>query len=802
MQNLLPTMIILAAYYTVADIILWFQCIWYNKNNANKKPSLNRTNNTTHINSTNIQSKITSNSENDTYDGDIVENTTECEPMLTGDSIEHHSSAMRRHADTPTKTPEMEDIESRTTKAKKKENYINDLFIVTVVMFAGFLSWYISYCNNTDSRKSPKTPPSLGDSEKMNILAQIFGYLSAVLYLGSRIPQILLNFKRKSCEGVSLLFFLFACLGNINFILSVLAVSVSKKYLLVNASWLIGSAAGDDYSKLNDDCCELAKNNMLYDDESNYYGRTNTPDENSFVTANEDSCNESSGMLGGIENDNNTNRNNNKSNSSTLFTNSFRNWFLGKGNDNSEVNTRQVKDIGADSTTIHETNNPNTIRRGIKNFLRIVDVGYEKDSIESQKLLRTSRIGWKLGSKMEDHHTNENFDDQSTKSDKLKMIKNEGRVNVKRLNDELEGYWNVQNNSSASNLQDSLTSSSESSSTEQVSTIRRTLSKVLHPLCTNNELLIEKARNHKMSADSRKEFDNTGVNKPVDSTSLSRVSVSSCILRNDNNQNSYDKDLMKRKLNGSLTAGVTGCATLKGEISDQQLNSHNGIDTGSQNAVISSEDDNISKYKTIRLKDMRISDPKQSYSKNIYKLRSKNVKRVDETDVNPYKFVFNSPNQYNLDGEQIDNIQLPMEAACYHNFKECLEILQAKTLPTLITLSIEEFSIRILELVKINFNEFDNVSGNINDGKQPGASTGKGECISDEIQQLKEDNFQLSTKLKTANFDLETLKTKLEDLEKKQDFKVKLNDLKSSRSGIHERNLQIINMSKRLKVTI
>lgn len=46
MQNLLPTMIILAAYYTVADIILWFQCIWYNKNNANKKPSLNRTNTT------------------------------------------------------------------------------------------------------------------------------------------------------------------------------------------------------------------------------------------------------------------------------------------------------------------------------------------------------------------------------------------------------------------------------------------------------------------------------------------------------------------------------------------------------------------------------------------------------------------------------------------------------------------------------------------------------------------------------------------------------------------------------------
>ena len=31
MQNLLPTMIILAAYYTLADLILLIQCMWYDK---------------------------------------------------------------------------------------------------------------------------------------------------------------------------------------------------------------------------------------------------------------------------------------------------------------------------------------------------------------------------------------------------------------------------------------------------------------------------------------------------------------------------------------------------------------------------------------------------------------------------------------------------------------------------------------------------------------------------------------------------------------------------------------------------
>ncbi|CRK25504.1 hypothetical protein BN1723_013587 [Verticillium longisporum] len=66
-------------------------------------------------------------------------------------------------------------------------------------------------------------------------------------------PFILLNYRRKSTEGVSMLFFLFACLGNLTYVLSIFAYDPHcgrhgcapgrgyARYILVNLSWLAGS---------------------------------------------------------------------------------------------------------------------------------------------------------------------------------------------------------------------------------------------------------------------------------------------------------------------------------------------------------------------------------------------------------------------------------------------------------------------------------------------------------------------------------------------------------------------------------
>lgn len=139
--------------------------------------------------------------------------------------------------------------------------------VLVLVCAAGVLGWWLSsqqhphshhHHNRNKGRETGKEEISF------DLWGQIFGYLCALLYLGSRIPQLLLNWRRKSTEGVSMLFFLFACVGNLTYVLSILAYEPTcariamvgeergcgnggwrreyGRYVLVNTSWLIGSA--------------------------------------------------------------------------------------------------------------------------------------------------------------------------------------------------------------------------------------------------------------------------------------------------------------------------------------------------------------------------------------------------------------------------------------------------------------------------------------------------------------------------------------------------------------------------------
>lgn len=110
--------------------------------------------------------------------------------------------------------------------------------MVICVFAAGVAGWVFS------ERRHPSVPTNPDEPQaplELDFWGQIFGWGCAILYLGSRFPQILLNFKRKSVEGISFLFFLFACLGNLTYVISILVLDLSPKYLLINASWLAGS---------------------------------------------------------------------------------------------------------------------------------------------------------------------------------------------------------------------------------------------------------------------------------------------------------------------------------------------------------------------------------------------------------------------------------------------------------------------------------------------------------------------------------------------------------------------------------
>ncbi|KAJ2481717.1 hypothetical protein EV174_003392, partial [Coemansia sp. RSA 2320] len=73
------------------------------------------------------------------------------------------------------------------------------------------------------------------------VVPQILGYISALLFLGARIPQLAKNYRKQSCEGLSIGMFIFSILGNMSFTLSLLLHSLDSNYLLANVPWIIGS---------------------------------------------------------------------------------------------------------------------------------------------------------------------------------------------------------------------------------------------------------------------------------------------------------------------------------------------------------------------------------------------------------------------------------------------------------------------------------------------------------------------------------------------------------------------------------
>ncbi|KAL7626360.1 putative vacuolar membrane transporter for cationic amino acids [Parahypoxylon ruwenzoriense] len=231
LQGVLPTMLILAIYYTIADFVLLAQCFYYKgftwKDEVTpprpKSPDI------------------------------AVDEPTERTVLLggylgergrRGSGWSHLSPAVPLVFEPPAIPP--------PTPTKLQSIVWNSVAIIMVCV-AGVSGWALS---RRYSGSQPAEPVNDGDFPSFDLWGQIFGWLCALLYLGSRLPQMLLNWRRKSTEGVSILFFLFACLGNLTYVLSIFAYEprcakphcepgeadeLYGWYILINLSWLAGS---------------------------------------------------------------------------------------------------------------------------------------------------------------------------------------------------------------------------------------------------------------------------------------------------------------------------------------------------------------------------------------------------------------------------------------------------------------------------------------------------------------------------------------------------------------------------------
>jgi len=104
--------------------------------------------------------------------------------------------------------------------------------------------WSSSSLGNTAFNQQPEIcDATLPLTETERIIGDVSAWVSGILYFCARLPQIYLNFKRKSVEGLSLPMFLCAILGNTTYGLSVLILGVHDvpKFMENTFPYILGS---------------------------------------------------------------------------------------------------------------------------------------------------------------------------------------------------------------------------------------------------------------------------------------------------------------------------------------------------------------------------------------------------------------------------------------------------------------------------------------------------------------------------------------------------------------------------------
>ncbi|EIW59688.1 PQ-loop-domain-containing protein [Trametes versicolor FP-101664 SS1] len=188
MANLIPTIVILGSYYSVCDVILLTQIYYYRWKKARRTARL----------------LLSDEPETAALYG-------EASPLLPGGTGS--------------------EVPARRSMSKDTLKFASALLFVFAV---GVAAWAV---DKHVHRDSPRSKPE----EVIEWRSQVLGWISAALFLGARVPQIVKNLDTR-CEGLSPFLFVYSISGNTTYFLSILAASLNIKHLAANAPWIAGSA--------------------------------------------------------------------------------------------------------------------------------------------------------------------------------------------------------------------------------------------------------------------------------------------------------------------------------------------------------------------------------------------------------------------------------------------------------------------------------------------------------------------------------------------------------------------------------
>ncbi|KAL4900531.1 hypothetical protein BDW74DRAFT_161594 [Aspergillus multicolor] len=221
--GLVPVIVAIAVYFCLADGVLIGQCLYYRARTSRAAA--------THVRESSSAAS---------------EPTTPLLGRRSSDAILGGDAEHRRRGSRPSYNavngshPGPEDTiaklveENRVGQSVLVKNFSSVLAICVIGMAGWTMAWQTGVW---------KPAPLEGGNGGVEMApgAQVLGYISAICYLGARLPQIYKNHCDKSCEGLSLLFFILSLMGNLTYGAGILCHSTEKNYFLTNLPWLIGS---------------------------------------------------------------------------------------------------------------------------------------------------------------------------------------------------------------------------------------------------------------------------------------------------------------------------------------------------------------------------------------------------------------------------------------------------------------------------------------------------------------------------------------------------------------------------------
>ncbi|GFF47901.1 protein RTC2 [Aspergillus udagawae] len=219
--GLVPVIVAIAVYFCIADGVLIAQCLYYKHRNARRESLLRRRRSST----------VTPDPTTPLL-GRRFSDTLERGPASRRRSMTSQRSGRSGHGHPDDALANIVE-ENEVVRSAWMKNLSSVLAICVIGMAGWTVAWQTGVWKPAPKERDGGVDMAAG--------AQVLGYVSAVCYLGARLPQIYKNYCDKSCEGLSLLFFILSLMGNLTYGAGILCHSTEKNYVVTNLPWLIGS---------------------------------------------------------------------------------------------------------------------------------------------------------------------------------------------------------------------------------------------------------------------------------------------------------------------------------------------------------------------------------------------------------------------------------------------------------------------------------------------------------------------------------------------------------------------------------